>query len=148
MGLKAITSPNVTSIFDLLINQLNTSIYALGNPSQGAIGRAMSKEQSMTFKGAYTIMKAKLLKYKPQVKRNSIFPIATILDPSLKLEYIPTNEQEYITKTVKHLLQLMNAPTTLSTYSQSEPLFSTFTTCLQLMVESMKCKRKKNLNIL
>ena len=71
-----------------------------------------------------------------------------MLDPSLKLEYIPTNEKEYITKTVKHLLQLMNAPTTSSTYSQSEPLFSTFTTSLQLMVEFMKCKRKKNLNIL
>ena len=60
---KAITSPNVTSIFYLLLNQLNTSIVALGNPSQGAMGRPMSIEQSMALKGAYTMMKIKLLKY-------------------------------------------------------------------------------------
>ena len=30
---KAITLPNVTFIFDLLLNQLNTSMVALGNPS-------------------------------------------------------------------------------------------------------------------
>ena len=30
-----ITSPNVTSIFDLLLNQLNSSTVTLGNPSQG-----------------------------------------------------------------------------------------------------------------
>ena len=64
---KAITSPNVTSIFDLLLNQLNTSIIALGNPSEGVTGKPMSIEQSMAPKGAYTVMKTKLLKYEPQV---------------------------------------------------------------------------------
>ena len=64
---KAITSPNVTSIFDLLLNQLNTSIIVLGNPSQGVMGRPMSIEQAEALKGAYTVMKTKLLKYKPQV---------------------------------------------------------------------------------
>ena len=106
---KAITSPNVTSIFDLLLNQLNTSIIVLGNPSQGVMGRPMSIEESLALKGAYIVMKTKLLKYKPQVKRKPIFPIATMLDPSLKFEYIPTDEQEYITKTLKYLLQLMTA---------------------------------------
>ena len=101
---KAIALPNVTSIFDLFLNQLNTSIISLGNPSQGVMERRMSIEQSMALKGAYTVMKTKLLKYKPQVKRKPIFPIATMLDPSLKFEYIPTDEQEYITKTLKHLL--------------------------------------------
>ena len=37
---KAITSPNVTSIFDLLLNQLNTSIIALGNPFSRCDGKA------------------------------------------------------------------------------------------------------------
>ena len=90
---KAITSPNVTSFFDLFLNQLNTSIIALGNPSQGVMRRPMSIEQSMALKGAYTMMKTKLLKYELQVKRKPIFPIAAMLDPSLKFEYIPTNEQ-------------------------------------------------------
>ena len=124
----AITSPNVTSIFDLLLNQLNSSTVALGNPSRGMMGRPMSIEQSMALKGAYTAMKKKLLKYKPQVKRKPIFPIATMLDLSLKFEYIPTNEQEHITKTLIHLLKLMSAPLISSTCSQSEPLSNTSTT--------------------
>ena len=126
---KAITSPNVTSIFDLLLNQLNTSFIAFGNPSRGMMGRPMSIEQSMALKGAYTVMKTKLLKYEPQVKRKSIFPIATMLDPSLKFKYIPTDEQEYITKTLKHLLQLMPALPISSACSQSEPVSNTSTTC-------------------
>ena len=73
----------------------------------------MSIEQSMALKGAYTGMKAKLLKYEPQVKRKTIFYVAIMLDPSLKFEYVPTDEQEYITKTLKHLLQLMPAPTNI-----------------------------------
>ena len=39
-------------------------------------------------------MKKKLLKYEPKVKSKPIFPITTMLDPSLKLEYILTDEQE------------------------------------------------------
>ena len=58
------------------------------------MGRSMSIEQSMALKGAYTVIKTKLLKYEPQVKIKSIFPIAIMLDPSLKFEYILTNEQE------------------------------------------------------
>ena len=145
---NAITSPNVTSIFDLFLNQLSTSIIALGNPSQSVMGRPMSIEQSMALKGANTVMKTKLLKYEPQVKRKPIFPIATMLDPSLKFEYIPTEEQEYITKTLKHLIQLMPALPISSACSQSEPLSNTYITCLKMMVELMKCKRKKNINIL
>ena len=108
----------------------------------------MSIEQSMALKGEYTVMKAKLLKYEPQVKRKPIFPITPILDPSLKLKHILTDDQEYITKTVKHLLQLMHALPTSSTSSQREPLFSISTTCFKMMVELMKRKRKKNINIL
>ena len=48
-----ITSPNVTFIFNLLLNQVNTLIVALRNPSQGVMGRPLSIEQSMTLKGAY-----------------------------------------------------------------------------------------------
>ena len=120
----------------------------VSNPSQGVMGRPMSIEQSMALKGAYIAMKTKLLKYKPQVKIKPIFPIATMLDPYLKFEYIPTDEQEYITKTLNHLLQLMPAPPIPSTCSQSEPLSNTSTTCSKMMVELMKWKRKKDINIL
>ena len=71
-----------------------------------------------------------------------------MLDPSLKFEYIPIDEQEYITKTLKHLLQLMPALPISSDCSQSEPLSNTSTTCSKMMVELMKRKRKKNINIL
>ena len=59
---KSITSPNVTSIFDLLLDQLNIQTVVLENPSEDVMGRSMSIEQSMVLKGAYNVMKAKLLK--------------------------------------------------------------------------------------
>ena len=58
------------------------------------------------------MMKLKLLKYESQVKRKPIFLIATMLDRSLKLEYIPMDEQEYIMQHLKNFLQLMLAPPT------------------------------------
>ena len=92
----------------------------------------------MTLNESYIVMKAKLLKYEPQVKRKPIFLIATMLDPSLKFEYIIIDEKEYITKTLKNLLQLMHALLTSSTCSQSELLLNTFTTCSKMMDELMK----------
>ena len=71
-----------------------------------------------------------------------------MLDPSLRFEYILTDEQEYITKTLKYLLQLMRSSPISSACSQSEPLSNTSTTCSKMMVELMKSKRKKNINIL
>ena len=71
-----------------------------------------------------------------------------MLDPSLKFEYIPTDEQVYITKTLKHFLQMMPMPPISSTCSHSEPLANTSTTCSKMMVELMKRRRKKNINIL
>ena len=97
----------------------------------------------MALKGAYTAMKTKLLKYEPQVKRKPIFPITTMLDPSLKFEFIPNDEQDYITKTLKHLLQSMLAPPISSACSQSEPLSNTSTTCSKMMVKLMNHKRNK-----
>ena len=129
---KAITSPNATSIFDLLLNHFNTSIATLLNPSQGAMETLISIEQSRTLKGAYTTMKAKLVKYELQVKRKLIFPITIFLEPSLKLEHIPIDVQEYITKNFKHVLYLMHVPLTLSSCSQSEPLLSTSSTCSKI----------------
>ena len=41
---KSITSPYVTSIFDLLLNQLNTLIVVLENPCQDVVGKPMSIE--------------------------------------------------------------------------------------------------------
>ena len=101
----------------------------LENPSQDVVVRSMSIEQSMVLKGAYNVMKAKLLKYESQVKRKPIFPIATMLDPSLKLEYIPMDEQEYIMKHLINLLQLMLAPPTSSTCTQGETFLSNSSTC-------------------
>ena len=71
-----------------------------------------------------------------------------MLDVYLKLEYILTDEQEYITKMLKHLLQLMPTPLIFNTFSQSKPLSNTSTTCSKMMVELMKHKRKKKINIL
>ena len=140
--------PNVTFLINLLLNQANTLISMLENPCQDVVGRSMSIEQSMTLKGAYNVMKAKLLKYESQVKRKPIFLITTMLNPSLKLEYIPIDEQEYIMQHLKNLLQLMSAPPTSSTCTQGETLLSNSTTCSKMIVELIKRKRKRNMNIL
>ena len=108
----------------------------------------MSIEQSMALKGAYNVMKTKLLKYESQVKGKPIFPIATMIDPSLKLEYIPMDEQEYIMQLLKNLLQLMPAPPISSTCTQGETLLSNSTSSSKMMVELIKRKRKRNMNIL
>ena len=71
-----------------------------------------------------------------------------MIDPSLKFEYSPTDELEYITKALKYLLQLMPALPLSSASLQSEPLSNTSTTCSKMMAELMKRKRKKNINIL
>ena len=71
-----------------------------------------------------------------------------MLDLYLKLEYSLNNEQEYIIKTLKHFLQLMYGPPISSSCSQSETLSNTCTTCSKMMVELMKLKRKKTINIL
>ena len=126
---KSKTSPNITSIFDLLLNQSNTLMVVLVNPCQDVVGRSMSIEQSMALKGSYNVMKAKLLKYELQVKRKTIFPIATMLDLSLKLEHIPMDEQKYIMQHLKNLVQLMSAPPTSGTCTQGETLLSNSTTC-------------------
>ena len=138
---KSITSPNVTSAFDLLLNHLTTSIVVLENTCQDVVGKPMSIEQLMVLKGAYIVMKAKLLKYESHVKRKPIFPIATMLDMSLKLEYMPMDEQEYIMKHLKHFLQLVHVAPTSSTCTQGDTLLSNSRTCSKMMVELIKCKR-------
>ena len=120
----------------------------LENPSQDVVGRSTSIEQSMALKRAYNMMKAKLLKYESQVKRKPIFPIATMLDLSLKLEYLPMGKQEYIMQHFKNLLQLISAAPTSSTCTQGETLLSNSTACSKMMVELIKRKRKRNMNIL
>ena len=108
----------------------------------------MSIEQSMVLKGAYNVMKEKLLKYESHVKRKPIFLITKMLDPSLKLEYIPIDEQEYNMQHLKNLLQLMPAPPTSSTCTQGETLLNHSTAYSKIMVELIKHKRKRNMKIL
>ena len=53
---KVITSPNITTIFKILINQLSTSIFVLDKPFQVVVATPMSTKQSMVLKGAYTMI--------------------------------------------------------------------------------------------
>ena len=71
----------------------------------------MSIEKSMALKGAYIMMKTKLIKYEPQVKRKLIFLIATMLDPSLKFEYIPTDRARVYHKDLKAFAAIVVCPT-------------------------------------
>ena len=49
---------------------------------------------------------------------------------------------------LKNLLQLMPAPPTSSTCTQGETLHNNYTACSKMMVELIKHKRKRKMNIL
>ena len=67
----------------------------------------MSNDQEKVLRRAYTSMKEKLLKYEMQVRRKPMFPIATVLDPRLKLEHIPRGEQQFDMKTLLNMLEII-----------------------------------------
>ena len=79
---------NGTFIFEILLNQLLTSIFVSNIPFLVQWGILTSIEQSMALKAAYSVMKANLLNYKPQIKRKPIFHITKMFYLSLKLDYI------------------------------------------------------------
>ena len=56
--------------------------------------------------------------------------------------------KNYIMKNLKHLLQFLLALLTSSSYSNSEALSCNSITYSKITVESIKCKRKKTMNIL
>ena len=65
----------------------------------------MSNDQEKAQRCTYTSMKEKLLKYEMQVRRKPMFPIATVLDPSMKSEHIPHGEYKFVMKTLINMLE-------------------------------------------
>ena len=65
----------------------------------------MSNDQAKAVRRAYTSMKEKLLKYEMQMRRNPMFPIATVLDPRFKLEHIPHGEHKFVMETLLNMLK-------------------------------------------
>ena len=65
----------------------------------------MSNDQEKALKRAYMLMKEKLSKYDMQVRRNPIFPIATVLDHRFKLEHIRHGEHKFVTETLLNMLE-------------------------------------------
>ena len=65
----------------------------------------MSNDQVKALRCADTMMKEKWLKYDMQVRRNPIFPIATVLDLRFKLRHIPHGDHNVVTETLLNMLQ-------------------------------------------
>ena len=86
---KSITSPNVSGLYGLLVERLDSLIFELGHHLQDFTGPKMSNDQQKALRCAYRVMKEKMLKYNMQVRRKLMFPIATVLDPRFKLGHIP-----------------------------------------------------------
>ena len=60
---KSITSPNVSRLYGLLVEQLDTLIFELDHPPQDFVGMKMSSEQAKVLRHTYIVMKENLLKY-------------------------------------------------------------------------------------
>ena len=102
---KSITSPNVSGLYGLLVERLDSLIFELYHPLQDFTGTKISNDKAKALRHAYTSMKEKLLKYEMQVRRKPMFPIATVLDPRFKLEHIPHGEQKFVVETLLNLLE-------------------------------------------
>ena len=72
---KSITSPNVSGLYGLLVEPLDSLIFELHHPLQDFTGTQMSNDQAKALRHAYMSMKEKLLKYEMQVRRKPMFPI-------------------------------------------------------------------------
>ena len=95
---KSIKSPNVSGLYGLLVERLDSLIFELHHPLQDFTG-------TKALRHAYTSMNEKLLKYERQARRKPMFPIATVLDPRFKLEHIPHGEQKFVVETLLNLLE-------------------------------------------
>ena len=104
---KSITLPNVSRLYGLLVERLESLIFELHHPLQDFTGTKMSNDQAKALRRAYTSMKEKFLKYEMHVRRKPIFPIATVLDPRFKLEHIPHGEKEFVMETLLKMLELV-----------------------------------------
>ena len=104
---KSITSPNVSRLYGLLVERLESLIFELHHPLQDFTGTKMSNDQAKALRRAYTSMKEKFLKYEMHVRRKLIFPIATVLDPIFKLEHIPHGEKEFVMENLLKMLELV-----------------------------------------
>ena len=102
---KSITSPNVSGLYRLIVERLDSLIFELDHPLWDFIGTKMSNDQAKALRRAYMSMKEKLLKYKRQVRRKPMLPIATLLDPRFKLEHIPHGDHKFVMETLLDMLE-------------------------------------------
>lgn len=87
---KSITSPFVFRVHQILLGQLQSSIDNLDTTTRGI---SIGDEVARSLRGAYTAMMEKLVEYQPQIRVKPMFPIAALLDPRKKLDFISEGER-------------------------------------------------------
>ena len=102
---KSITLPNISRLYGLLIENLDSLIFELTHHLQDLKRSKMSNDQSKTLRHAYRVMKEKLMKYDIHVRRKPIFSIAIVLDSRFKLGHIPHEENNFVVKTLLNMLE-------------------------------------------
>ena len=101
---KSITLPNVSGLYGLLVERLDSLIFEVDHHLQDFTRPKMSNDQEKALRCAYTVMKEKLLKYNVQVRRKLVFPIATVLDPRFNLGHIPYGEHNFFRAILLNML--------------------------------------------
>ena len=135
---KSITLPNVSRLYGLCVERLDSLIFELDHPLQDFTGTKMSNDQEKALRHAYTSMKEKLLKYKMQVRRKPMFTIATVIDPRFKLEHIPHGEHKFFMETLLNMLESVRIVEGLSSMSIDDSLASMTHKRSKVMIQFME----------
>lgn len=138
---QSISSSNVSSLYGLLVQQLESLIFDIDHPLQDLAGTTMSRDQAKVLRRAYNAMKEKLLKYEPKVRRRPMFPIATTLDPRFKLEHIPEGEHTFVIKILLDLLETVNVVEASSSRGSTHSLASSGPQRSKVMMQFMERKQ-------
>ena len=98
----------------------------------------MSNDQAKALRRAYKSMKAKFLKYKMELRRKPMFPVATMLYPRFKLEHIPHGDHKFFMETLLNMLESVRILEDLSSMSIDDSLASTTHKRSKVMMQFME----------
>ena len=107
----------------------------------------MSNGQAKALRCSYTSMKEKILKYEMQVRRKPMFPIATVLDPRFKLEYIPHGERKFVMETLLNMLESVPIIEASSSIPIDDLLASMIHQCSRVMMQFVEQQSSRSTTV-
>ena len=141
---KSITSPNVSGLYRLLVERMDSLIFELDHHFRDFTKPKMCNDQAKALKCAYIVMKETLLKYNMPVRRKLVFPITTMLDPRFKLGHIPYGEHNFVMEILLNMLELVRIIEGLSSTLMDDLLASSSHKRSKVMIHFMDLQSNKS----